>query len=55
MNEPHNYRKVGYSMIAVAASLTIIALLYMTIGEDVLYEINYNALKHQHMKKIKTN
>ena len=24
-------------MIAVAASLTIIALLYMTIGEDVLY------------------
>lgn len=37
MNEPHNYRKVGYSMIAVAASLTIIALLYMTIGEDVLY------------------
>ncbi len=37
MNEPHNYRKVGYSMIAVAASLTIIALLYMAIGDDVLY------------------
>ena len=37
MDEPHNYRNVGYSMIAVAASLTIIALLYMAIGDDVLY------------------
>jgi hypothetical protein len=37
MAEPHNYRKVGYSMILVAASLVMIALLYLSIGDDVLY------------------
>lgn len=37
MSDPHNYRKVGYSMIIVSASLVVIALLYLTIGEDVLY------------------
>lgn len=34
---PHNYRKVGYSMILVSASLVTIALLYLAIGDDVLY------------------
>lgn len=37
MAEPHNYRAVGFSMILVAASLTVIALLYLAIGDDVLY------------------
>jgi Tfp pilus assembly protein PilX len=37
MTEPHNYRTVGYSMIMVAASLVVIALLYLAIGDDVLY------------------
>ncbi|HEX9845700.1 MAG TPA: hypothetical protein VGA92_04475 [Candidatus Nitrosotenuis sp.] len=37
MAEPHNYRTVGFSMILVAASLTVIALLYLAIGDDVLY------------------
>ena len=34
---PHNYRKVGYGMILVAASLTTIALIGLVIGDDVLY------------------
>lgn len=37
MIDSHNYRSVGYSMIAIAISLTIIALLYVVIGNDVLY------------------
>lgn len=37
MKDPHNYRKVGYSMIFVAGSLTIIGLLGLAIGEDVLF------------------
>ena len=37
MAEPHNYRKVGYGMILVSASLTAIALLGLAIGEDVLF------------------
>lgn len=35
--DPHNYRKVGYGMILVAASLTTIALIGLLIGDDVLY------------------
>ncbi len=37
MAEPHNHRTVGYSMILVSASLVVIALLYLAIGDDVLY------------------
>lgn len=37
MAAPHNHRTVGYSMIMVAASLVVIALLYLAIGDDVLY------------------
>lgn len=34
---PHNYRKVGFGMILVAASLSTIALIGLVIGDDVLY------------------
>ena len=37
MENPHNYRKVGYSMILVAASLTAIGLIHLSIGENVLF------------------
>jgi len=37
MKEPHHRRKVGYGMIMVAASLSLIGLLQVTIGGDVLY------------------
>ena len=37
MQDPHNYRKVGYSMILVAASLAAIGLVQLAIGPDVLY------------------
>ena len=37
MQDPHNYRKVGYSMILVAASLAVIGLIQVGIGQDVLF------------------
>ena len=37
MENPHNYRKVGYSMILVAASLATIGLIHLSIGENVLF------------------
>jgi plastocyanin len=37
MQNPHNYRKVGYSMILVAASLAAIGIVQLGIGEDVLF------------------
>jgi hypothetical protein len=35
--EPHHHRTVGYSMIVVAASLATVGLVYLAIGENVLY------------------
>ena len=37
MQDPHNYRKVGYSMVLVAASLAAIGLVQVGIGPDVLF------------------
>lgn len=34
MKEPHNYRKVGYSMIVISVSLTIIGLVVWVIGDN---------------------
>ena len=37
MEHPHNYRKVGYSMILVAGSLAAIGMIHLAIGENVLF------------------
>ncbi len=50
--EPHNYRKVGYSMIIVAASLVVIALLYLAIGDDVLYSDRVGKQKQLEYKQF---
>ncbi len=34
MKEPHNYRKVGYSMIVISVSLTAIGLITWSIGSN---------------------
>lgn len=62
MAEPHNYRTVGYSMIMVAASLVVIALLYLAIGDDVLYsdrvgkqkQFEYNQMLEEMKEKQET-
>ena len=37
MHNPHNYRKVGWSMVLVAASLAAIGIVQVWIGPDVLF------------------
>ena len=37
MQNPHHYRKVGWSMVLVAASLAVIGVLQLAIGPDVLF------------------
>ena len=37
MAEPHHQRKAGYAMIVVSASLAVIGLLQLGIGENVLF------------------
>ncbi len=52
MAEPHNYRTVGYSMIMISASLVAIALLYLAIGEDVLYSDHISREKQMEYKQM---
>jgi Tfp pilus assembly protein PilX len=49
---PHNYRTVGYSMILVSASLVVIALLYLAIGDDVLYSDRVSKEKQYEYKQF---
>ena len=53
MKEPHNYKVVGYSMILIAISLTTIALLYLAIGNNVLYGDNIQREKTIEYEKQK--
>ena len=55
MKAERNYAKVGYSMIVVAASLTIIALIGLAIGEDVLYADNIQRENTAHFNECKAN
>lgn len=52
MAEPHNYRTVGYSMIMISAALVAIALLYLAIGEDVLYSDHISREKQMEYKQM---
>ena len=55
MKEPHNRAKVGYSMIVVSASLVVIALLALAIGEDVLFADNMSRDSTIHFNECKEN
>lgn len=55
MKEPHNHAKVGYAMIVVSASLTVVALLTLAIGTDVLYADNIQRDNTAHFKECKEN
>ena len=55
MKEPHNYAKVGYSMIVVAASLTAVALIALAIGGDVLFADNMARDDTAHFNECKEN
>ncbi|MFQ5476115.1 MAG: hypothetical protein ACE5DT_03695 [Nitrosopumilus sp.] len=55
MKEPHNYRQVGYGMIAVSASLTVIALIALAIGGNVLFSDNMQRENTAHFNECKAN
>ena len=55
MKEPHNRAKVGYAMIVVSASLTVIALLTLAIGADVLYADTIQRDNTAHFNECKAN
>lgn len=40
MKEPHNYRAVGWSMVAVAGSLAAIGLLLLALHDDPFFSDN---------------
>ena len=55
MKDPHNYKKVGYSMIVVAASLAIIGLIGLAIGHDVLFGDRIQRVKTEKFNECQAN
>lgn len=55
MKDPHNHRKVGYSMIAVSAGLATIGLIALAIGGNVLYADNIQRENTAHFNECKAN
>ena len=53
MKPERNHAKVGYAMIVVSASLTIIALIGLAIGADVLYGDNIQRENTAHFNECK--
>ena len=53
MAEPHHRRKVGYAMIAVSASLAIVGILQISIGENVLFGDDIQREKTQEFEACK--
>lgn len=53
MKEEHNYAKVGYSMIVVAASLAAIGLIALAIGDNVLFSDTISRDKTAHFDHCK--
>ncbi len=55
MKDPHNYAKVGYSMILVAASLAAIGIIALFTADDVLLSDNIARDKTAHFDECEMN
>ncbi len=55
MKEPHNYAKVGYSMIAVAGSLAAIGIIALFTADNVLLSDDMARDKTAHFNECKLN
>ncbi|MGH9998457.1 MAG: hypothetical protein ACRD90_01165 [Nitrosopumilaceae archaeon] len=53
MKDPHNYRAVGWSMIAVAGSLAAIGLLILALYDDPFFSDNIMREKIKQFEEIK--
>ncbi|MEX0764748.1 MAG: hypothetical protein WDZ43_04070 [Nitrosopumilaceae archaeon] len=53
MKDPHNYRTVGWSMVVVAASLAVIGLLVLAIGQDPYFSDKILKQKQAEFKEMK--
>ncbi len=55
MKDPHNYAKVGYSMILVAGSLTAIGIIALLTADNVLFADTISRDNTAHFNECKTN
>lgn len=51
MNEPRNYRAVGWSMVVVAASLAAIGLLVLALYDEPFFSDNIMREKQKQFKE----
>jgi len=55
MKDPHNYAKVGYSMILVAGSLAAIGIISIFLADNVLFADNIQRDNTAHFNECKEN
>jgi len=55
MKDPHNYAKVGYSMIVVAGSLAAIGIIALFTADNVLFADNISRDNTAHFNECKAN
>lgn len=53
MKDPHNYRTVGWSMVAVAGSLAAIGLLLLALHDDPFFSDNIMNEKIKQFEEMK--
>ena len=53
MKDPHNYRAVGWSMVAVAGSLAAIGLLLLALLDDPFFSDNMMNEKTKQFEEMK--
>ncbi len=53
MKEPHNYRAVGWSMVAVAGSLAAIGILLLALLDDPFFSDNMMNEKTKQFEEMK--
>lgn len=53
MKDPHNYRAVGWSMVAVAGSLAAIGLLLLALHDDPFFSDNIMNEKIKQFEEMK--
>jgi len=53
MKDPHNYRAVGWSMVAVAGSLAAIGLLLLALHDDPFFSDNIMNEKIRQFEEMK--
>ncbi len=55
MKDPRNHRQVGYALIVMMATLAVVGIIYLAIGENVLFADTRQRDNTSHFNECKAN